>query len=126
MANYMESRESSSPIITRAVSAALAGRASQAYEFDAFTKAALKIVGYFPQSLAQWLIPRAPNANALNGVQVRSLKIDDLIKVRLKDYQDNQGPFPAITMGVGMGGTTAHICDDPQARLHGWKRSQVF
>lgn len=109
MANYMESRESSSPIITRAVSAALAGRASQAYEFDALTRLALKMVGYFPQSLAQWLIPRAPNANALDGEKVRSLKIDDLIRVRLKDYQDNQGPFPAITMGVGMGGTTAHL-----------------
>ena len=109
MANYIESRESSSPIITRAVSAALNGMVTQAYEFDTLTRTALKIVGYFPQSLAQWLIPRAPNANALDGEQVRSLKIDDLIKVRLKDYQDNQGPFPAITMGVGMGGTTAHL-----------------
>jgi hypothetical protein len=109
MAQYMESRESSSPIITRAVSAALNGRESNAYEFDALTRAALKIVGLFPQSLAQWLIPRAPNANALDGSKVRSLKIDDLIHVRLEDYKNNKGPFPAITMGVGMGGTTAHL-----------------
>jgi hypothetical protein len=109
MAQYMESRESSSPIITRAVSAALNGQPSNAYEFDTLTRAALKIVGLFPQSLAQWLIPRAPNANALDGSKVRSLKIDDLIRVRLDDYKNNPGPFTAITMGVGMGGTTAHL-----------------
>jgi hypothetical protein len=109
MAKYMESRESSSPIITRAVSVALKGQESSAYEFDMVTKAALKAVGYFPQTLAQWLIPRAPNANALEGSKVRELKIDDLIRVRLGDYRDNKGPFPTVTMGVGMGGTTAHL-----------------
>jgi len=109
MAQYMESRESSSPIITRAVSAALIGRESKAYEFDTLTRIALKIVGLFPQSLAQWLIPRAPNANALDGSKVRALKIDDLIRVRLEDYKENKGHFPSITMGVGMGGTTAHL-----------------
>lgn len=109
MAKYLESRESSSPIITRAVAAGLNGDISNAYEFDPLTKGLLKAVGFFPQSLAAWLIPRAPNANTLNGNAVRGLKIEDLIRVRLKDYEKNTGPFPAITMGVGMGGTTAHL-----------------
>jgi hypothetical protein len=109
MTKYLESRESSSPIITRAVAAALNGQTSNAYELDGFTKYLLKLVGYFPQSLAQWLIPRAPNSNSLNGSIVRSLKIEDLIQARLADYDNNKGPFPAITMGIGMGGTTAHL-----------------
>jgi hypothetical protein len=109
MGKFLESRESSSPIITRAVAAGLKGEFSNAYELDSVTKALLRIVGVFPQSLAEWLIPRAPNSNACDGNVVRDLKINDLIKVRLQDYENNKGPFPAITMGVGMGGTTAHL-----------------
>jgi hypothetical protein len=104
-----ESRESSSPIITRAVAAALAGNYSNAYEFDAITRGLLKIVGAFPQSVAQWLIPRVQNSNALTSEQVRTLDMNDLIKTRLQDYDGVKGPFPAMTLGVGMGGTTAHL-----------------
>lgn len=104
-----ESRESSSPIITRAVASGLQGKYSSAYEFDYITKALLKIVGVFPQSVAQWLIPRVQNDSALTSTQVRQLNINDLIRARIEDYKDVKGPFPAITMGVGMGGTTAHL-----------------
>ncbi|MHC1741000.1 MAG: hypothetical protein AB9897_07825 [Anaerolineaceae bacterium] len=109
MSKVYESRESSSPIITRAVAAGLAGKYSQAYEFDPITKILLKIVGAFPQSLAQWLIPRANKSSSFSREQVRKLNINDLIKQRLSDYSALKGPFPAITMGVGMGGTTAHL-----------------
>ena len=109
MTETFESRESSSPIITRAVSAGLQGRYSHAYEFDAMTRILLKIVGVFPQSVAQWLIPRAQNSEAITSEQARNLNINDLIKTRLKDYTGVSGPFPALTLGVGMGGTTAHL-----------------
>ena len=109
MTETFESRESSSPIITRAVSAGLQGRYSQAYEFDALTRNLLKMVGAFPQSVAQWLIPRAQNSEALTSEQARNLNINDLITTRLKDYTAVSGPFPAMTLGVGMGGTTAHL-----------------
>jgi hypothetical protein len=109
MTKYLESRESSSPIITRAVAAGLNGEPNDAYEFDPITKTLLKIVGAFPKELAEWLVPRAGNTNALDGNRVRELNIDDLIRGRLQDYQNTKGPFPAITMGVGMGGTTAHL-----------------
>lgn len=109
MARYLESRESSSPIITRAVAAALNHQNFQAYELDGFTKVLLKAIGFFPQSLAGWIIPRAPNSNAIDGNIVRKIDINDLIKARLDDYQYLRGRFPAITMGVGMGGTTAHL-----------------
>lgn len=109
MVEYLESRESSSPIITRAVAAGLQGQYSNPYEFDRLTKALLKVVGVFPQSVAQYMVPRAQNASALDAEIVRNLNIDDLVRVRVKDYEAAKGPFPAITMGVGMGGTTAHL-----------------
>jgi hypothetical protein len=109
MTKYLESRESSSPIITRAVAAALNGKKFEAYELDGLTKFILRAIGYLPQSVAGWLIPRAPNANAIEGEVVRKLNINDLVQARLDDYKEIKGRFPAITMGVGMGGTTAHI-----------------
>lgn len=109
MPRFLESRESSSPIITRAVAAALNNQNFQAYELNAITKVLLKAIGFLPQSVAAWIIPRAPNSNAIDGDIVRRIEINDLIKVRLDDYKDLKGRFPAITMGVGMGGTTAHL-----------------
>lgn len=109
MVEYLESRESSSPVITRSVAAGLQGEFSNPYEFDWLTKSLLKVVGVFPQSVAHWLVPRAQNANAIDAEVIKKLKIDDLIRVRLSDYKNVKGPFPAITMGVGMGGTTAHL-----------------
>jgi hypothetical protein len=109
MAEYLESRESSSPIITRAVAAGLQGKYSNPYEFDWVTKTLLRMVGAFPQSVAQWLIPRAQNTSALDTNQVQNLNMDDLVRSRVQDYQGVGGPFPSITMGVGMGGTTAHL-----------------
>jgi len=109
METTYESRESSSPIITRAVAAGLEGNYSEAYEFDAATKILLKLVGAFPQSIAQWLIPRAGNSASLSSTLVRNLNMNDLIQTRLQDYAGVKGPFPAITLGIGMGGTTAHL-----------------
>jgi hypothetical protein len=109
MSNTYESRESSSPIITRAVAAGLEGKYSHAYEFDGLTKTLLRIVSAFPQSVAEWLIPRVQNSEALSSEQARNLNINDLINTRLQDYKGVKGPFPAMTLGVGMGGTTAHL-----------------
>ena len=109
MVEYLESRESSSPIITRAVAAGLEGKYFSAYVFDWVTRLLLNVVGVFPQSLAQWIIPRAQNSSVLDGEKVRKLNMEDLVRTRVEDYHDVKGPFPVITMGVGMGGTTAHL-----------------
>jgi hypothetical protein len=109
MQTIYESRESSSPITTRAVAAGLQGKYSRAYEFDFVTKTLLKIVGALPQSVAQWIIPRAQNSSALASEVVRSMNMNDLIQTRLQDYSGVKGPFPAMTLGVGMSGTTAHL-----------------
>lgn len=109
MVEYLESRESSSPIITRAVAAGLQGKYSNPYEFDWVTKFLLNGVGSLPQAVAQWLIPRAENSSSLDASIVQNLNMNDLVRSRVQDYSEVKGPFPAITMGVGMGGTTAHL-----------------
>lgn len=104
-----ESRESSSPILTRAINAALNSEYADSYQFAPIEKTLLKIVGLFPQNLARWLIPRVQSPNALDKSVVENLEFTDLINERLSDYKDLQGKYPAISIGVGMGGATGHL-----------------
>jgi hypothetical protein len=105
----LESRESSSPILTRAINAALYLEYSDSYQFSSIDKNLLKTIGLFPQTLAQWLIPRVQSPHALEEAVVENLKLDDLITERLSDYKDIRGKYPAICLGVGMGGATGHL-----------------
>lgn len=105
----MESQESSSPIITRAVAAALQGMYADVYHFQAWQSLALRALGHLPQRAAQWLIPRVQGATALDPALVQDLNIDTLAQARLDDYGDVRGQFPAVVAGVGMGGATSHL-----------------
>jgi hypothetical protein len=105
----LESRESSSPILTRAINTALNLEYSDSYQFSSIDKNLLKTIGFFPQTLAQWLIPRVQSPHALEEAVVENLKLDDLITERLSDYKDIRGKYPAICLGVGMGGATGHL-----------------
>jgi hypothetical protein len=105
----LESRESSSPILTRAINAALNSEYSDNYHFSLIDKYLLKAIGYFPQTFAQWLIPRVQSPHALDESIFENLKMDDLISERLSDYKNLQGKSPAICVGVGMGGATGHL-----------------
>ena len=105
----MESQESSSPIITRAVAASLRGLYADAYHFPGWQSLALRALGRLPQRAAQWLIPRVQGATALDPTLVQDLRIDTLAQERLNDYQELRGRFPAVVAGVGMGGATAHL-----------------
>lgn len=104
-----ESQESSSPMITRAVASGLAGRDFKGYQFSQIEKLALEILGYLPQTLSQWLIPRVQRGSALDPRGVEDLKIGQLIRARLNDYQGIGQLLPAAVLGVGMGGATAHL-----------------
>lgn len=110
MKDLYESRESSSPMITRAVAAALSNRRFIPYEFSSLQKMALYLIGIFPPELAEFLIPRVQNDTALNRQDVQQLKIDELIQQRIMDYRDLVKKFPRIVCGVGMGGATTHLC----------------
>ncbi len=105
----LESRESSSPHITRAVAAALQGRAMDVYEFPAWQKLALRLLGRLPQAAGRWLVPRVQPSSAVDSREVQDLSVEDLAATRLRDYAALPGPFPRLTMGVGMGGATAHL-----------------
>jgi len=109
MGLIIESQESSSPMITRAVAAGLSHAKFTGYEFSALEKMGLQVVGLFPQSLARWLIPRVQGGTALNPGDVYHLRTDDLIQARLADYSRVDGKFPAVVIGVGMGGATTHL-----------------
>ncbi len=105
----MESRESSSPIVTRSVAAGLADRFGDAYHFSFIQRIALRTIGLFPQSVAQFLIPRAQGRDVPEVKRLQSLQIDHLIRERLRDYQPHEGTYPAITIGAALGGAAAQI-----------------
>lgn len=105
----MESRESSSPIVTRAVAAGLHGKYANAYDFSAGLKLALKVLGGLPSQVGRYLIPRVQNASALDADLVSNLRTDILVRERLRDYDSLEGKFPAVTMGVALGGASAHL-----------------
>ena len=109
MSILLESQESSSPIITRAVANGLLGTKSEVYNFSQIEQILLRIVGHLPSSVAEWIIPRANSGNSLSKSDVENLKTCDLVNGRLKDYNALEGKYPAITIGIGMGGTTAHL-----------------
>ncbi|HEY59457.1 MAG TPA: hypothetical protein G4N92_02045 [Anaerolineae bacterium] len=105
----LESRESSSPVLTRAVSAALRGEHCNVYEFSTFQKVALSILGKLPQSLALWLIPRVQAPNSLNPQFAQSLMIRYFVNERINDYSQLKGQFPSLVTGVAIGGAAGHI-----------------
>lgn len=107
----MESPESSSPVITRAVAAALKGQYANPFHFNRAQTLGLRLLGYLPQAVARWLVPRVQaGATALDPRQVWELELDRLIQTRLDDYLSLPGRFPAVVAGVGLGGATAHLC----------------
>jgi hypothetical protein len=105
----LESSESSSPIVTRAVAAGLANQYIDAYQFNAWQQLALRGIGLFPQSVARWIISRFETLSGLQPEKVRNLSIDQLIGERLADYRHLKSPFPAIIVGSALGGATAHL-----------------
>ena len=109
MAAIYESRESSSPMITRAVAAGLSQQPFIGYEFPALQRLALRALGVLPQGIGRWLIPRVQGSSALDDDVVANVRTDVLVKGRLEDYANLEGRYPAVVLGVGMGGATAHL-----------------
>lgn len=109
MTILLESQESSSPVITRAVANALMGMDSTNYSFSLSEKLALRLVGLFPGKVAEWLIPRVNSSKSINPINIDNLKTRDLVQGRINDYCQLERKFPAVTLGIGMGGTTAHL-----------------
>lgn len=105
----LESPESSSPIVTRAVAAGLTGQNCPAYQFKPWKRAALQLLGLFPQNLARFVISRFERFSGLPQTAIENMSIDVLVEERLRDYQELAGPFPCIILGSALGGASAHL-----------------
>ncbi len=105
----IESNESSSPIVTRAVAAGLVGQFCNNYEFPAWQKTLLTVLGAFPQGVAQFVISRFESISGLPPEVLDDFSVDDLIRQRLGDYAHLTGKFPAITVGAALGGATTYL-----------------
>ena len=104
-----ESPESASPIVTRAVSAGLAGNYCTNYQLPNWQKLLLRILGRFPQGLARAVVSRFEIISSLNPANLRGLQIETLAQERLQDYANLRGSFPAVTLGASLGGASAHL-----------------
>jgi hypothetical protein len=105
----IESTESSSPIVTRAVAAGLNNQYVENYEFPAWQKALLLGLGAFPQGVSRFAISRFQSISGLPPKVMEDFSINELIRQRLDDYSNNRGPFPVITMGAALGGASAYL-----------------
>jgi hypothetical protein len=105
----LESRESSSPIITRAVADGLLDRTFNALNFPVWQKAGLTVLSVFPPAVArraaQWDMARS----ALDPARAEELTVEQLVAERLADYRSLAGQFDAIVLGAALGGAAAHL-----------------
>jgi hypothetical protein len=105
----LESNESSSPIVTRAVAAGLVGEFCDNYEFPGWQKMLLNVLGTLPQEVAQFAISRFESISGLPPKVLDNFSVDDLIRQRLNDYAQLPGKFPAISIGAALGGATTYL-----------------
>ena len=105
----LESPESSSPAITRAVAAGLSDEFSNSVILTRFQCLVLRALGIFPQHLGGWIISRFQSLTALNPGALQDLTIDQLLFSRLQDYAQLNEKFPVLILGAGLGGATAHL-----------------
>ena len=105
----LESLESSSPIVTRAVAAGLRAEYCNLYTFSWIQRAGLKILGHFPQSVARFAVSRFETLAGLDPNLLQNFSIERLAQERIADYATLQGPFPVVVLGAALGGASAHI-----------------
>jgi hypothetical protein len=105
----LESPESSSPIVTRAVAAGLRSEFCNTYHFPTWQRMALRLLGRFPQGAARFVISRFETFTGLNPASLKGFTINTLAEERLGDYAGLDGPFPAILVGAALGGASAHL-----------------
>ena len=80
----LESSESSSPLITRAVAAGLPGRPFTGYSLSGWQRQALSLLGRLPQDAARRVVSAFQALSGLDAGQV--IKIDELI-LDLNSYE---------------------------------------
>jgi hypothetical protein len=105
----LESQESSSPIILRAVASELQGQYCDTYQVAPWQRLALQVLGRLPQSVGHFAISRFETMSCLDPSRLDGLTIDQLVMESLNNYTGLSGPFPTVTIGAGLGGASAHL-----------------
>lgn len=105
----MESKESSSPLITRSICAAYQGEIIDTYDFPWWEEQGLKLLGMLPQEITFWAVRKIQAPGVIRPEMVARLDFNQLLEERIQDYRDLPGKFPAIVTGAGMGGASAHL-----------------
>jgi len=105
----IESPESSSPIVTRAVAAGLRDEFCDNYAFPAWQKTLLTAMGALPQSVARFVISRFESISGLNPKVMEDFSLDAMVRARLEDYTGLTGPFPAILVGAALSGAVTYL-----------------
>ena len=105
----IESPESSSPIVTRAVAAGLHNEFCDNYNFPGWQKVLLTVLGALPQGVARFAISRFQSISGLSPNVLDEFSMDELVQARLDDYAQNTGTFPVITVGAALGGATTYL-----------------
>lgn len=108
-AKKIESLDSSSPLVTKSIAAALMGKPYPGYEFETWQWFGLSLLGKLPEPVIKPVISSLSRFSAINPNQVEDLAIEDLISERLSDYCQLKGPHKTITTGAALGGATAQI-----------------
>jgi hypothetical protein len=105
----IESPESSSPIVTRAVAASLRGEFFDSYPFPNWQKLLLIILGALPQGVARFAISRFETISGLPPKVLDGFSLDNLVQTRLNDYAQLTERFPVIITGAALGGATTYL-----------------
>lgn len=105
----IESPESASPLVTRAVAAALQDQFHATYTPLPWQRPVLRLLGYLPQQVARGTITRFQALSGLNPKQLTGFDLENIAQTRLDDYGQLEDRFDTITIGPALGGVSAHI-----------------
>jgi hypothetical protein len=105
----IESTESSSPIVTRAIAAGLRGTFCDNFPLPGWQKAVLLALGGLPPHVGRAVVSRFQTFSGLPASALDDFHISDLLSTRLRDYAQLDGKFPVITAGASLGGAAAHL-----------------
>ena len=106
---FIESIESSSPIITRSVAANLQGNYCDNFIFPPWQKILLGILSLFPQEISRTIISKFQSFSGLPSSLLKNFSLKSIIETRINDYAQLGDKYDCITIGVGLGGATSYL-----------------
>lgn len=109
MTRVVESAESSSPVVTRAVAAGLNNAFTENYHFAGWQKQVLTLLGNLPPGIGRATISQFQRFSGLPASVLQHFSLDELIDSRLSDYAHLDRNFPAILVGPALGGATTSL-----------------